>query len=120
LVLPEFVPNKFWHFLLHGQTALLIKVALYFRRRAGHRIAVVTSVPYYLGKPSPLDEFEEVRPTWLAPAATLGILLVGILIVLVIALAHAWPVFVEEFLGMVALLLTAALFFLLLLKSLFT
>jgi hypothetical protein len=120
LVVPEFVPNRLWQFFLHGQTALMLKVALYFRRRAGHRVAVVTSVPYYLGKPDPIEEFEEVRPTILAPAATLGLLLLGVIIVLVVAVTHAWPLLLGQLLGIVAMLLTAALFFVLLVRSMFS
>jgi amino acid transporter len=120
LVVPEFVPNKLWHFFLHGQTALMLKLALYFRRRAGHRVAVVTSVPYYLGKPDPLAEFESVRPTVLAPAATVGLLLLCVLVALVVAITHAWPVLIGQLLGIVAVLLTAALFFVLLLRSMFS
>ena len=43
LVLPEFIPARWWHHLLHNQTALLIKGALLFRPRV-----VVTSVPFHL------------------------------------------------------------------------
>jgi hypothetical protein len=43
VLLPEFVPARWWHHLLHNQRALLIKGALLFRRRV-----VVTSVPYHL------------------------------------------------------------------------
>lgn len=43
VVLPEFVPARWWHALLHNQTALLIKGALLFRKNR-----VVTSVPYRL------------------------------------------------------------------------
>ena len=43
IVLPEFVPARWWHHLLHNQRALLIKGALLFRRNV-----VVTSVPYHL------------------------------------------------------------------------
>ena len=50
VVLPEFVPARWWHGLLHNQTAWLIKAALLYRRR--HRIPprprVVIDVPYYL------------------------------------------------------------------------
>jgi len=44
VVLPEFVPKRLWHHLLHNQHALLIKGALLFRPNI-----VVTSVPYHLG-----------------------------------------------------------------------
>jgi amino acid transporter len=43
MVLPEFVPSKWWHHLLHNQRALLIKGALLFRPNV-----VVTSVPFHL------------------------------------------------------------------------
>jgi amino acid transporter len=43
IVLPEFVPARWWQHLLHNQTALLIKGALLFRKGV-----VVTSVPYHL------------------------------------------------------------------------
>jgi amino acid transporter len=43
VLLPEFVPARWWHHLLHNQRALLIKGALLFRRHI-----VVTSVPYHL------------------------------------------------------------------------
>jgi amino acid transporter len=43
VVLPEFVPAKWWHHLLHNQRALLIKGALLFRANT-----VVTSVPFHL------------------------------------------------------------------------
>jgi hypothetical protein len=43
VILPEFVPSKWWQHLLHNQTALLLKGALLFRKGA-----VVISVPYHL------------------------------------------------------------------------
>ncbi|HEY0606301.1 MAG TPA: amino acid permease, partial [Herpetosiphonaceae bacterium] len=43
VVLPEFVPARWWHALLHNQTALLLKGALLFRKNR-----VVVSVPYRL------------------------------------------------------------------------
>jgi len=43
VLLPEFVPARWWHHLLHNQRALLIKGALLFRPNI-----VVTSVPYHL------------------------------------------------------------------------
>jgi hypothetical protein len=121
LVVPEFVPTKLWHFFLHGQTALLLKIALYFRRRSGHRIAVVTNVPYYFRRAdSPVPSREEPRQPVLAPVATLGVLLIGVLIILVVAVSRAWPPLVEALLGIGAVLLTAVLFFLLLIRSIFT
>ncbi len=43
VLLPEFVPARWWHHLLHNQRALLIKGSLLFKRNV-----VVTSVPYHL------------------------------------------------------------------------
>ena len=43
VVLPEFVPAKWWHHIFHNQTALLIKGALLFKPNT-----VVTSVPFHL------------------------------------------------------------------------
>jgi hypothetical protein len=43
IVLPEFVPSRWWHHLLHNQRALLIKAALLFKPRT-----IVISVPYHL------------------------------------------------------------------------
>ncbi len=43
VILPEFVPRKWWQHLLHNQSALLIKGALLFRPNL-----VVTSVPFHL------------------------------------------------------------------------
>ncbi|MFQ5898428.1 MAG: APC family permease [Candidatus Methylomirabilia bacterium] len=43
IVLPEFLPARWWQHLLHNQTALLIKGALLFRKNV-----VVTDVPYHL------------------------------------------------------------------------
>lgn len=45
VVLPEFLPARWWHHLLHNQRALLIKGALLFRRNI-----VVTSVPFHLAR----------------------------------------------------------------------
>jgi amino acid transporter len=43
VVLPEFVPARWWHHLFHNQRALLIKGALLFKPNT-----VVTSVPFHL------------------------------------------------------------------------
>jgi amino acid transporter len=48
LVLPEFVPARWWHGLLHNQTAWLTKAALLYRRRTTNLPRVVIDVPYYL------------------------------------------------------------------------
>jgi amino acid transporter len=43
VVLPEFVPAKWWHHLLHNQSSLMLKGALLFKPNV-----IVTSVPYHL------------------------------------------------------------------------
>jgi len=43
VVLPEFVPRRWWHYFLHNQTSLMIRAALYFKPKI-----VVTSVPHHL------------------------------------------------------------------------
>jgi len=45
VILPEFVPARWWQHLLHNQRALLIKGALLFRPNT-----VVTSVPFHLAR----------------------------------------------------------------------
>lgn len=43
IVMPQFLASRWWHNLLHNQTALLVRMALVFRRGF-----VVTDVPYRL------------------------------------------------------------------------
>ncbi|MCB9078805.1 MAG: APC family permease [Anaerolineaceae bacterium] len=43
VVVPQFVPSRWWHNLLHTQTAFLLQVALIFRPGI-----VITSVPYLI------------------------------------------------------------------------
>jgi amino acid transporter len=45
VVLPEFVPARWWHHLLHNQRALILKGALLFKPNT-----IVTSVPFHLEK----------------------------------------------------------------------
>jgi hypothetical protein len=48
VVLSEFVPRRSWEYLLHNQTALRLKVRLFFRRNT-----VVIDVPYHLDRAGP-------------------------------------------------------------------
>ncbi|OGO39392.1 MAG: hypothetical protein A2W35_13210 [Chloroflexi bacterium RBG_16_57_11] len=50
VVLPEFVPAKWWHGLLHNQTTWLLKAALLYRRRDLGFQRVIIDVPYHLKK----------------------------------------------------------------------
>jgi hypothetical protein len=43
IVLPEFLPRRWWQHILHNQTALLVKAVLLFRKNI-----VVADVPYLL------------------------------------------------------------------------
>jgi hypothetical protein len=52
VVVPEFVPTKWWHNLLHGNSGLLLKLAL-----LGRKDVIVANVRYYLQQP------EEASPT---------------------------------------------------------
>jgi amino acid transporter len=48
VVLPEFIPAKWWHTLLHNQTAKLIKRVLLYRRGLASTDRVLIDVPYHL------------------------------------------------------------------------
>ncbi len=50
VVLPEFVPAKPWHALLHNQSALLIREALFHRRRTRGFQRVIIDIPIHLTK----------------------------------------------------------------------
>jgi hypothetical protein len=45
IVVPQFVPRKRWHNLLHAHTAITLRLALLFERGI-----VITSVPYQVGE----------------------------------------------------------------------
>ncbi len=51
VVVPEYVPTKWWHKLLHGNSGLLVRIALQSRRDV-----IVTSVRYYLSETEIPDE----------------------------------------------------------------
>lgn len=48
VVLPEFVPARWWHELLHNQTARAIKRGLLYRRGITGKNRVIVDVPYHL------------------------------------------------------------------------
>jgi amino acid transporter len=51
VVVPEFVPTRWWHHLLHNQTAWLLKVALLYERRGWQgRFRIITDIPFYLSR----------------------------------------------------------------------
>lgn len=43
VIVPEYVPTKWWHSLLHGNSGLILKIAL-----LGRKDVIVTNVRYYL------------------------------------------------------------------------
>jgi hypothetical protein len=51
VVVPEFVPARWWHHLLHNETAWLLKLALLYGRRDWRgRFRIITDVPFYLSR----------------------------------------------------------------------
>ena len=53
IVLAEFVPHHFWEYVLHNQTALRLKVRLFFRPNT-----VVVDVPYHLASDGRRERWE--------------------------------------------------------------
>ena len=50
VILPEFIPAKWWQSLLHNQTAWLLKAAMLYRRRERGFQRVIIDIPYHLRK----------------------------------------------------------------------
>ncbi|HUT90903.1 MAG TPA: APC family permease [Thermoguttaceae bacterium] len=48
VVLPEVVPARWWHNLLHNQTAMMLKAVLLYRRSRSREERVIIDVPYHL------------------------------------------------------------------------
>ncbi len=48
ILLPEFVPARWWQHLLHNQTAWLLKLALLYRRRRFGKVRAIIDIPWYL------------------------------------------------------------------------
>jgi amino acid transporter len=48
LILPEFVPAKWWQSILHNQTAWVLKAALLYRRRQRGFQHVIIDIPHHL------------------------------------------------------------------------
>jgi len=51
IVVPQFVPSKWWHQLLHAQTAVVLRLALLWRPGI-----VITNVPYHTTGAEAMDE----------------------------------------------------------------
>ncbi len=45
VIIPQFIPKKGWHNILHNQTSLMIRTYLLHRKDV-----IVTTVPYHLKK----------------------------------------------------------------------
>jgi hypothetical protein len=45
VIIPQFIPKKGWHHILHNQSSLLIKAFLLYKRNV-----IITTVPYHLKK----------------------------------------------------------------------
>jgi hypothetical protein len=50
VILPEFVPARWWQFLLHNQTAFLLRFALLYRRRRFGKVRAIIDIPLHLRK----------------------------------------------------------------------
>jgi hypothetical protein len=48
IVLPEFIPAKWWHGLFHNQTAWLVKAALLYHRPYLGLRRIIIDVPFHL------------------------------------------------------------------------
>lgn len=48
VVLPEFIPAKWWENLLHNQTAWILKLALLYRRRRYGKVRAIIDIPTHL------------------------------------------------------------------------
>ncbi len=120
VVLPEFVPSRWWHFLLHNQNALLLKAALFFRRRAGHRVTVLVDVPYYLTTPAEeAHRFEAASSPFGRALRITGVLFVVSTGGLVLSLLLHWPLVYEGIFGLAMLAMLGLALGLLFLRTLF-
>lgn len=50
VLLPEFVPVRWWHHLLHNQTATLLRLALLYNRRTQRYTRAIIDIPFHLRK----------------------------------------------------------------------
>ncbi len=48
VILPEFVPARWWQMPLHNQTAWALKLALLYRRRKYGKVRAVIDIPFFL------------------------------------------------------------------------
>lgn len=110
------MPTRWWHFFLHGQSAFLLKLALFFRRRQGHRVMVVTDVPYYLAEEAFLPDRPPPAPLAL-PLAMSAVVCAATGAAFAASLIRGWPEIAVEVLGIAFVITLAALAFLLLVRA---
>ncbi len=48
VLLPEFIPARWWQMPLHNQTAWMIKLALLYNRRRYNRVRAIIDIPFFL------------------------------------------------------------------------
>lgn len=48
VLVPEFVPARWWQYFLHNQTAWLLKISLLYRRRTLGKIRAIVDIPFNL------------------------------------------------------------------------
>ena len=48
VVMPSFVPGRFWQNILHNQTARIFKTALLYRRRKSEQTRIIVEIPYQM------------------------------------------------------------------------
>lgn len=48
VIMPSFVPGKFWQNILHNQTAAILKTSLLYKKRASEQTRVIVEIPYQM------------------------------------------------------------------------
>ena len=48
VVMPSFVPGKFWQNILHNQTAAILKASLLYRNRSSEQTRTIVEIPYQM------------------------------------------------------------------------
>ncbi|GHU14233.1 amino acid permease [Alphaproteobacteria bacterium] len=48
VIMPSFVPGKFWQNILHNQTAAIFKTALLYRKQKSEQTRVIVEIPYQM------------------------------------------------------------------------
>ncbi|GHT94745.1 amino acid permease [Alphaproteobacteria bacterium] len=52
VIMPSFVPGKFWQNILHNQTATIFKTALLYRKQKSEQTRVIVEIPYQMRIPT--------------------------------------------------------------------